>query len=122
MADSEHLSKLRRDLNEWNKWRKDNPQIKPDLTSAPLQGADLINADLSGANLLGADLIGADLHSVNFYEANLALADLTKAKGLNVEQLCEAENLYEAKMSPKLRQQVEDQCPELFCHSPELMS
>jgi uncharacterized protein YjbI with pentapeptide repeats len=120
MEDSEHLNKLRGDLNDWNEWRKDNPQIKPDLRSAPLEGADLINANLSGANLRGAHLNGAELHSVNFNEANLALADLTKAKGLTVEQLCEAETLYETKMNQKLRQQVEDRCPELFCHRPEL--
>lgn len=122
MADSEHLNKLRGDLNDWNEWRKTNPQIKPDLRSAPLQGADLINANLSGANLRGAQLNGAKLRSVNLNGANLALADLTKAKGLHVEQLCEAENLYEARMSPKLRQRVEDQCPEIFCLRPELMS
>ena len=120
MADTVHLNKLRGDLNDWNEWRKNNPQIKPDLRSAPLQGADLINADLSGANLSGAQLNKAELYMVNFNEANLAFADLTKAKGLNVEQLCEAENLYETKMSPKLKQKVEDQCPEIFCHRPEL--
>jgi len=119
MANSEHLNKLRGDLKDWNKWRRDNPQTKPDFRSASLQGADLINANLSGANLRGADLNGAALHSVNFSEANLALADLTKAKGLTVEQLCEAENLYETKMNPKLRQQVEDRCPEILCHRPE---
>ncbi len=75
MADSEHLNKLRGELNDWNEWRKDNPETNPDLRSAPLQGADLINANLSGANLSGADLNGAELHSVNFNEANLALAD-----------------------------------------------
>jgi len=102
MYNSEHLNRLRGELKDWNKWREDNPQIKPDLRSAPLQGADLINADLSGANLHGAQLNGAELHSVNFSEANLALADVTKAKGLTVKQLCEAESLYETKMNPKL--------------------
>jgi uncharacterized protein YjbI with pentapeptide repeats len=120
MYNSEHLNKLRGDLNDWNKWREDNPQIRPDLRSAPLQGADLINANLSGANLRGAHLNGAELHGVNFSEANLALADVTKAKGLTVEQLCEAESLYETKMNPKLKQKVEDRCPELFCHGPEV--
>ena len=121
MANSEHLNKLRGDLNDWNEWRKDNPETRPDLRSAPLQGADLVNANLSGANLLGAHLNGAGLRNVNFDEANLALADLTRARGLTVEQLCEAENLYETKMNPKLKQQVEDRCPEIFCHRPELI-
>jgi uncharacterized protein YjbI with pentapeptide repeats len=119
MANVEHFNKLRGDLNDWNEWRKDNPQIKPDLTSAPLQGAVLINADLSRANLSGAHLNGAELHNANFNEANLAFADLTKSKRLNVAQLCQAENLYETKMNPKLRQQVEDRCPEVFCHKPD---
>ena len=59
MADSNHLNKLRGELNDWNEWRKDNPETNPDLRSAPLQGADLINANLSGANLSGADLKGS---------------------------------------------------------------
>ena len=101
MANSEHLNKLRGDLNDWNEWRKDNPETRPDLRSAPLEGADLVNANLSGANLLGAHLNGAGLRNVNFDEANLALADLTRARGLTVEQLCEAENLYETKMNRK---------------------
>ena len=121
MANPEHVEILKKGVDTWNKWRKDNPETNPDLRSAPLQGADLINANLSGANLTGADLNGAELHSVNFNEANLALADLTKAKGLTVEQLCEAENLYETNMNPKLRQQVEDRCPEIFCHRPDLI-
>ena len=119
MADPEHLEKLRGHRNDWNEWRKDNPQIKADLTSAHLRDADLNNANLSGANLRGADLNGADLHNVNFNGANLALADLTKGKGLTVEQLCDAETLYETKINPRLRQQVEDRCPEVLCHKTE---
>jgi hypothetical protein len=26
MEDSEHLNRLRGDINDWNEWRKDNPQ------------------------------------------------------------------------------------------------
>jgi len=59
MADSNHLNKLRGELNDWNELRKHNPETNPDLRSAPLQGADLINANLSGANLSGADLKGS---------------------------------------------------------------
>jgi hypothetical protein len=61
------------------------------------------------------------LQDADLINANLALADLTKAKGLTVKQLCEAANLYEIKMNPKLKQQVEDRCPEIFCHKPDLI-
>jgi uncharacterized protein YjbI with pentapeptide repeats len=61
MADEEHFALLKKGVAAWNAWRKENPDIHPDL-----RGADLIAASLSRANLFGADLI----------EANLSGADL----------------------------------------------
>lgn len=46
MANSEHLERLLRSVNDWNRWH----------------GAYLSTADLSGANLRGANLSGANLN------------------------------------------------------------
>jgi hypothetical protein len=107
MADNEHFELLMRDVDAWNRWREDNPEVKPnlayavmrganltlanlagaqlreaDLVLANLRGADLRHADLSGANLVGARLVGVDLA-----HANLCGADLSTAEDLTEEQL-----------------------------------
>jgi hypothetical protein len=107
MADNEHFELLMRDVDAWNRWRADNPKVKPnlayavmrganltlanlagaqlreaDLVLANLRGADLRHADLSGANLVGARLVGVDLA-----HANICGADLSTAEDLTEEQL-----------------------------------
>jgi hypothetical protein len=32
MANPEHLKILKKGVEAWNKWRKENPDIQPDLT------------------------------------------------------------------------------------------
>ena len=32
MANKEHLAILKQGVEVWNKWRKENPEIKPDLS------------------------------------------------------------------------------------------
>jgi hypothetical protein len=41
MANPEHLAKLKEGVEAWKKWRKDNPEIKRDLTEIDLRIADL---------------------------------------------------------------------------------
>jgi uncharacterized protein YjbI with pentapeptide repeats len=109
MADKEQFELLMRDVDAWNRWRRDNPKVKPDLAwavmrganlslanlswaqlreadlvLANLRGADLRHADLSGANLVGARLMGVDLAY-----ANICGADLSTAEDLTEEQLRE---------------------------------
>ena len=109
MANSEHVERLARDVDEWNSWRAENPRVRPDLSGASLfsanltladlskaklvganlvlanlKGADLRGADLSRANLVGARLIGTDLK-----DANLSGADIRTAEDLTQEQLNE---------------------------------
>ncbi len=89
-----HLAILKKGVEKWNKWRKQNPVIKPDLRDAYLYDADLRNAnlrntDLRTANLFCADLSAADLsaanlrtaylHSASLHSANLRGADLRSA-------------------------------------------
>ena len=87
-------------VEQWNKWRDEHPEVRPDLDGADLGGATLNGAhlrdanlirvvlnmaDLAGADLAGADLSGADLsyanlranlRNANLCDANLCFADL----------------------------------------------
>jgi uncharacterized protein YjbI with pentapeptide repeats len=85
MANEEHLKILRRGVEVWNQWRKDNLDIEPDLSLTDLSGADLSKVDLwganlSGANLRGADLSKADLSQTDLSRVNFSRADLSFAK------------------------------------------
>ncbi len=76
MADEEHLAILEKGVEAWNRWREENPRIRPDLSGANLRGANLNGANLSYANLNRAELSGADLSIANLFgmyimEANL---------------------------------------------------
>jgi uncharacterized protein YjbI with pentapeptide repeats len=89
MASWEHLDLLRQGVHKWNQWRKEHPEILPDLREATLiQSAlgevKLIQADLTEANLRGADLMGADLRQVNLRGANLSEANLYRASLIGV--------------------------------------
>jgi uncharacterized protein YjbI with pentapeptide repeats len=80
MADEEHLKILEQGVEAWNRWREENPNIRPDLSGEYLVGANLyranlIRADLSGANLSRANLTGANLNRANLNRANLRKAD-----------------------------------------------
>lgn len=89
MADREQLRLLKDDLSLWNEWRRRNPSVVPELSSANLRGTDLSFADLSGARLWEADLrrtsLGrssfarADLRDARFNEARAGHADLSGA-------------------------------------------
>ncbi|MCF8032660.1 MAG: toll/interleukin-1 receptor domain-containing protein [Desulfarculaceae bacterium] len=89
MANRKHLEILKQGVEVWNKWRKENPKIRPDLIEARLRGEHLFKANLSGANLIRADLSraylrwadlgGADLGGADLSGANLSGADLSGA-------------------------------------------
>ena len=79
MAKLEHPEILRRDVKEWNQWRKDNPSVTPMLYGADLRDSNLSRADLSWANLSYANLSGADLRAADLRIANLRNATLSRA-------------------------------------------
>ncbi|MDT5268288.1 MAG: hypothetical protein QOH49_474 [Acidobacteriota bacterium] len=79
MANPEHAKILMQGVAAWNEWKRDNPQIKPDLNGEDLNGAILSEANLSGAGLRAAALRGANLKGANLREADLNSADLYKA-------------------------------------------
>jgi uncharacterized protein YjbI with pentapeptide repeats len=86
MANDAHLSILKEGVSAWNRWREENPDIRPDLSHSYLHNAKLSEANLSWADLFGAffseadlyraDLSGADLGAARLPGANLSEADL----------------------------------------------
>lgn len=103
MANLEHLAILKKGVEAWNEWRRQNPGVGADLMDANLNRvnlnganlitANLIRADLSGANLSGADLIEAHLSGAHLIRADLTAADLRAAdltaadlRGANLQQ------------------------------------
>lgn len=88
MANQEHLEMLKQGIEQWNKWRKENEAISPDLEDADLSGADLGGIDLSDADLCGADLRKANLRGANLHDANLIEANLsvTKLSGADLSE------------------------------------
>ena len=84
MANEEQLAILRQGVEVWNKWRKENPNIEIELTSANLSDLnlseiDFIRANISGVNFSGTDLTGADLMDTKVWNANLDNASLSGA-------------------------------------------
>jgi len=75
----EHVDILNQGSVAWNQWRKDNPDIKPDLSEANLYKCDLSSTNLNDANLLKADLKFADFNMTNLKRACLCGADLFMA-------------------------------------------
>jgi hypothetical protein len=89
MGKEKHIYVLKRGVEAWNEWQRENPVVRPEL-----QGGDFHKLDLSGAILVEANLCGADLSSAKLKEVELSRADLTGAN------LCKADlrgaNLKEA--------------------------
>ena len=95
MANPEHLRLLEYpDVDLWNRWRQENPNVLADCSGAKLghkdfsafdfHGANFAGADLTFATFSGTDLNGADLRdsrlvAANFLGARLYGADMTGA-------------------------------------------
>lgn len=96
MAKPEHVEFLKQcqgdKIVEWNAWREEHPDIKPDLSDA-----NLYDTNLSGANLNGANLSGTDMAEAQLYRANLSRAQLYRAN-LSGAKLYQT-NLYQANIS-----------------------
>jgi uncharacterized protein YjbI with pentapeptide repeats len=79
MANEQQLALLKQGVDVWTGWRKEHPDIKPDLAEADLVGVDLKKADLSCANLNEADLTLSNLKEANLAGASLFMAILVNA-------------------------------------------
>jgi len=74
MADSEQLRLLKESVSSWNLWRREHPDVRPDL-----RGATLASLDLRGINLEEANLSGADLRGTNLSKANVRGVNFSKS-------------------------------------------
>jgi uncharacterized protein YjbI with pentapeptide repeats len=79
MANQEHLDILNQGVEVWNKWRKDHPETKIDLSSTNFNGRDFSGADFSGGDFSFATFLGANLVEASFYEAYLEKTVFTGA-------------------------------------------
>ena len=72
----EHVSLIKKSVQQWNQWRENNPEVIPDLEGINLANANLNNANLAYANLNNANLRGAYFIGSNLKGADLFLANL----------------------------------------------
>ncbi len=79
MANPEHLDVLKQGVEQWNRWRKEHPEVRPDLRRADIFQAHLSDANLSKADFAGADLDGAYLYGALLCEAHFDGANLSGA-------------------------------------------
>ncbi len=79
MAKTYQLNILREGIEAWNAWRREYPEVVPDLRRAHLTGAMLAGADLCNANLSYAFLEEAVLDRCNLVHTNLRHARLNQA-------------------------------------------
>ncbi|HIJ70118.1 MAG TPA: hypothetical protein HPP87_01995 [Planctomycetes bacterium] len=91
----------KKDITEWNRWRKDNPDEEVLLERADFKGAFLRSADMKEAFLKGADLNGAQMTDADFSASNLNDAKLRdsdlKGADLSEARVCGAD-FYHAHM------------------------
>ena len=66
MANPRQLKQLKKDVNAWNEWRKENRKVKINLRGANLSGQDLSKANLSEADIQGANFSKAILRDADF--------------------------------------------------------
>ncbi|MDQ2884688.1 MAG: pentapeptide repeat-containing protein [Chloroflexota bacterium] len=82
MANPEHVELLKQGVEVWNKWRKENPDVQPDLSNAHFY-KDFHAYHLQGVNLSGVDLtktvVTGDFKGANFSSAILRGAEFSVA-------------------------------------------
>ena len=49
MAEKEHLARLKQGVEAWDRWREENPDLKPDLSDAKLERAGCVAKNSSHA-------------------------------------------------------------------------
>lgn len=82
MASEEHLKILKKGSKAWNAWRKNNPDIKPDLSECDLKnknfaGYDLKNADFYSSHLENTKFVKSDIWEASFAGCFMNSADLS---------------------------------------------
>ena len=90
MANPNHVARLLKGVDAWNQWRKENWNIKPDLTGLDLRrehgfkrsslwDSRRRKIDLTGVNFGGVDLSAADLRGADISDASIVDAETADA-------------------------------------------
>lgn len=81
MANRDHFDRLTRGVEQWNQWRSQSPQSRPDLEGADVTAVtdDLTGVDFNRTNLRRAKLNGVSLADAILYDASLEHAELVDA-------------------------------------------
>lgn len=79
MVNEEYVKLLKRGVEQWNEWRKQHPEIRPDLRGVDLLGVNLRGVNLSSVNLSSANLSSAFLNEADLSEAMLIHTNLSGA-------------------------------------------
>lgn len=89
MPNQKHFEIIKQGVEEWNKWRVENPEIEPDLSDVDLSELKLNDANLSDTDLRRSTLKNTDFRGANLVRADLRAANINKA-GFNLAKLREA--------------------------------
>lgn len=76
MANEEHLKILQQGVDAWNRWRGENPAVKPNLTDSRLRNTNFAHANFRGTNLIRGNFNNVYLSSADFAHADLSFANL----------------------------------------------
>ena len=76
MANQQQIDLTKQSITTWNEWRRENPDIKVDLSEIDLAGVNLSGANFAQVNFSGADLTSADLNETDLTGATLFMANL----------------------------------------------
>ncbi len=85
MANPEHLDILKQGVEVWNRWRKENPEIFPDLDDAKISGRFLDNIDLSRATFINADCRGTRFLNADLWGSLCINTDFSGAQLSQIE-------------------------------------
>lgn len=102
MAELDQLDILKRGVGAWNRWREENPTLRPDLSSTSLSRQDLRGANFARCSLAEAHFNDSDLSGANLTRANLSRASLNAARlvsAIPVQANLDGANLAEADLS-----------------------
>ncbi|MGC1308735.1 MAG: pentapeptide repeat-containing protein [Phormidesmis sp.] len=113
----QHL--LEDNVELWNHWRRQYPDLLPNLAGRDLSRCYLFEANLSGVNLSGANLSRACLIGADLSYANLSRADLRHAYLDKANLLCA--NLWQADLSGTRLQGALERLPSPY-QEPEPMA
>ncbi|MBM3214347.1 pentapeptide repeat-containing protein [Candidatus Poribacteria bacterium] len=79
MRSSDQLKMLMDGVEAWNRWRRANPRVVPNLSAADCHGLDLRGVQLAETDLTHTDLSEADLSGANLVRATLDRANVSCA-------------------------------------------